>query len=326
MPSMISTGEFLSRWDPSRCERNYGIHLGESSLADYVEWAAICCCAVPLQTLFEQMVSSGVPEEICSGWIEPNEEKPDSYPTYEALRKLLETRAKYLGELYPFEIDKFDRMVLKKDTNLRTSSYIRLLGISLLQGWLVRGDGEKSLQGMLTKHFEAFVYVACKQLGLRCALMGTSSGGSFNERLAEASRKIGLAADALRMGRSFRVQDDGVDVIAGRLWLDGRKGEVLLLIQATCAYEDAWRDKLSRVSLSKWRGYFAELARPYAALAVPYQATRISLESVLDEADSRTLFDRLRLVRSMGATCGEDEILKQTEDSFLDAMAGRLFC
>lgn len=300
--------EVLAQWSPDLCERNYGPHMIESSLADWVELLALLRASVPMSSVIDALRDSGLKDEFQSGRLEAGEEEPSTIYTFPALRERLEYRNLYLGDAYPFRFDSFDR--LQYDSTVDANNpYLLMLLVSLLKGFVVRRDN--TVLDPLTKAFEFLTCTCLRNSGLRCEIVGTSSGnGKFEEKLVSVAKSLGLAAYPTAAPRSARANDERVDVVGGNLWHDGRKGNVLLLIQCACGMTDSWINKAHTIPATNWKSYFGEVSPPYCALAVPYDITDRVITSILyGFNDNCTFFDRLRLVKHAGfSVFPEDDV------------------
>lgn len=296
---LLTFDDALAKWSPDLCKKNYGAFMIESSLADWVELLALLRVSVPMSSVIDALKDSGLDEEYHSERLELGEMEPSSINTFPALRERLDIRQRYLGNAYPFHFDQFDRLQYDSVTDAN-NPYLLMLLISLLKGHVFSRD--KTVLDPLTKAFEFLTCTCLRNGGLKCEVVGTGNGnGKFEEKLASAAKSLGLAAYPVAASRSARANDERVDVVGGNLWHDGRKGNVLVLIQCACGDTSSWVNKAHTIPAENWRNYFGEVSYPYCALAVPYDITDRAISAIIDGYnDNCTFFDRLRLVKNAG--------------------------
>ena len=227
----------------------------------------------------------------------------------ESVRNLINARGQYLKNLYPFTFEQ-NVLQLKNDVVFSRNPYIIIFCISILKGWEnsiqqysnldQRQLGE--LNNIVTEAFEFIVDAAFKAVGLKSCVIGTAHRGStFFSRLVKAAQVLGLpkpASDEITMSR--HAKDGGVDVVSGYFWNDHHSCERLFLVQAACGQEGEWNQKLGAIKTSRWANYFSQKTEPIALIAVPYQITDQAIANFLDDRNSETFLDRLRLVKLFG--------------------------
>lgn len=294
--------DFMDQYSVKECETNYGAGMIESSLADWLELAALRGVGAPWSAVADAWKDTGLPPVGKSGMIAENSDSAEELEYYDLAREEIGWRGKYLGNLYPFEINQFGSLVVKFDFEVNDSVYIDLLIVSLLKGFAYKQN--KSLLKPITDYFELLVN-ECLRAGLcdgnelfKTSVIGTShNSGSFEGKLCSTARELGIIADPTAAPRSASAKDDGVDIICGLVWGDGRKTDMLWAVQAACGQSQEWQTKLYRVHMRKWAQYLSERVVPRALIAVPYSITNSVVMRVIDEADNRSFLDRGRLVR-----------------------------
>lgn len=228
----------------------------------------------------------------------------------ERVRNLINTRGQYLTDLYPFKF-KQNVLQLNDDVVLGRNPYILILCISILKGWensiyqnysLSRRQLGQ-LNNIVTGAFEFVVDAAFKAVGLKSFVIGTAHrDATFFQRLVKAAEVLGLPKPLPKeITKSKYSKDGGVDVVSGYIWNDNHKCERLFLVQAACGQEGEWNHKLRGVRTSRWANYFRLKTEPIALLAVPYQMTDQAVANFLDDRNSETFLDRLRLVKLFGS-------------------------
>lgn len=295
---MRGIDSFAEICSPADCASNYGSSMFVSSAADWVELASLALPPLPLADVVDYIVDClGGKDSYSDSYLDIGQEEPERHDLNEGIRNMLESRERLLNDSYPFRIDGFRRCVLKDGYSLEHSHYLLLLCLSALKGW-----GDNNDMQSCTKLFEHVVNQSLLAAGFESAVMGTSSEGTFKERLETVGAKLKLDVDYAAAPRSAKAKDDGVDVIAGHFWHDGRKGELVILVQAACGKESggAWEGKLSAVPIPSWRLRFLESLNPYAYLAIPYHLTSDAEKAVLSSGDSHSFIDRIRLVKLSG--------------------------
>lgn len=295
----MNNNDFMAQWDPSQCSDLYGSDMNESALADWVEFNALVTSdRYSWSSLIDAMKDSGV-QESRSPRLHTPDGCSDDINVFETVHEIISFRGQYLESSYPFRFDNLDRLVLKDNFSISSSPYILFLTISLLKGWIYPNDN--AILKPVADCFEHAVHKAIQSAGFSSSVIGTSSGmGNFKTKLENAAKAIGLSAFADNGTYSRFANDDGVDVIGGYIWRDGRKGEILCLIQAACGKTDNLPNKLYSIHSRNWMDYFAEKSLPYAIIAVPYHLSDDVVERLLVGQDNFTYLDRIRLVHLFG--------------------------
>lgn len=310
------------------CLDNYGRDMSASVLADWVEYCALCGDSLPWQNTKEEMREGGIPselidsdyyaedsfDEMLSGQIdqmlslqgdvyEDGNLGPDEESAEDNARELLETRSAYLGDLYPFERNNDNSLVIRQGFSLRNNPYLIMLVISLLKGWIYPKE-----TGIITKLGNAFEVVTGASIcsaGLGLSIIGTSNTrlpGVFTDRLSICAREMGLLCDTRTIAPSKNSKDENVDIISGVLMQDYRLGEPAWLIQATCAKNgETWSSKLRDINTANWKSYLRLGIPPFCFLAVPYHMTNQSIKDLLRDDEHKSFLDRLRLAKLANA-------------------------
>lgn len=293
MVMKISFDDFAEQFDPSLCDGNYGGRMMLSSLADWVEWAALVSVASPWPTTVD-----AIGDALGRDWYQSKltgDQFSDTLPIplSDALRNVIEERARVLGRRYPFRFDDRGRLQLRADHDIERSAYVVLLQIALLKSWA--GSDDAAFQAC-TKLLEHVVAGAFRQTGCDSAIVGTSVGGGFEAKLQKIADELAMRVDPSSAAHSKAAKDERVDVVAGRFFRDGRRGEVFILVQVTCAKNERWESKLSCIPLSRWRNYFLEQFPPIGFLAVPYHVLDEDAALLTSLDGGRSFLDRTRLV------------------------------
>lgn len=316
----ISFDDFLGQFDPASCDGNYGGRMLLSSLADWVEWAALVASLPPWPTVVDALEDAlGIDMyrgKLTGGGIDAR----DPEPLTEALYNVIDERRRILGTYYPFQFDGRGRFRPCPQFDFDSSAYIELLEISLLKGWFA---SDRAVLESCVELFEHIVAEAMRSAGCDSSIVGTSvQAGGFEKRLEKIAEELSIPVDSSAAVHSKAAKDDRVDVVAGRFFRDGRKGEVFILAQATCAEDRKWESKLSNIPLFRWRSYFLEQFPPIGFLAVPYQLSDENAALLTNLDGNRSFLDRTRLVimldgviglSSEGGKCLTGEIEKLSE-------------
>lgn len=285
--------DYLDKFNPAQCESNYGGHMLLSSLADWIEWMTIVSSTPPWPNVVDAIIDSCGTDEYITKLTGGEYSQIDREDLGEDLRSVIEKRRLVLRGYYPFEFDNRERLVLRKNFNLSNSACVVLLQISMLKSWT---STDKVPLNCYTQLFEFVVEDAFKSAGYDSSIIGTSRGGSFVNNLKRTADELGIVSDSSGVAHSKAAKDEKVDVVAGRFFRDKRKGEAIILIQATCAKDSKWEAKLSNISLSRWRRYFLECLTPTCYLAIPYHASEENATLLTDLDEKRAFLDRIRLV------------------------------
>lgn len=288
----ISFDSFAEQFDPSLCDGNYGGRMVLSSLADWVEWAALVSMVPPWPTTVDAIEDALGRDMYRSKLAGGQFSDQCAIPLGEALRNVIENRARVLGQYYPFRFDDRGRLQLRSGCDTSKSAYITLLQIALLKSW-ASVDGEAFLA--CTKLLEHIVAEAFRRVGCDSVIVGTSISGGFEAKLEKVAEGLAMPVDSASAAHSKAAKDERVDVVAGRFFRDGRKGEVFILVQATCARNEQWESKLSCIPISRWRSYFLEQFPPIGFLAVPYQVSDEDAALLTSLDGARSFLDRTRL-------------------------------
>lgn len=269
-----------------------------SSLADWVEFMALAGAYAPWNTVVDSMRESGIREEyqsLMTGGM--SEEQDELEHIDESVKNCLLARSVYLTDLYPFEFDEWDRLVTKQDFQLDSNPYFILLCISLLQAW--KANNDSNILNTVTKLFEFLIDAALKNMGIASSIIGTATSATdFESKLIRAGHELGITTNPTVSTHSRFAQDEGVDVVGGYLWEDGRKGQQLFLIQASCGQESVWKNKMTNINSMQWKNFFLEKTLPVPVIAVPYQMTQDALDHTFLEGGSYTFLDRMRLAHA----------------------------
>lgn len=316
--------DLFQECSPTDCISCYGMHMTPSALADWVELYALRGRRTPWPALANALKDSG----LASGLIDSRELEDERYgfnylgiddpdceefgnepddetsafedqPEQLSAYEILEQRSSLLDESYPFEFDRNDCLSLKEGYPVSSSSYIWLLKISLMKGWIYPKD--QSILLPITRLFEYVVSLALRMGGLSAEVVGTAGGSGFMERVGRCTQALNLPFRPQGLSIPNNAQDMGVDVLGGYLWDDYRVGENIWLVQAACGKEEAWEDKSMHIDSAKWGRLLGDdYCVPLSLIAVPYHMTNDAVRDVLHYSESRSFLDRIRLVIMMG--------------------------
>lgn len=324
--------DYMDKFDVTLCEDNYGQNMMESSLADWLELAALQNVRSLWSVIVDSWEDVGIGRYDRSNVIPTGASESETLDYYNMVRVEIQMRSTYLDDKYPFIFNNFDSLVVKPGFNIKNSSYIDYLCVSLLKGFRISESGP--LLKLITTYFEQLVNASVssriKASGgwrhLKTAVMGTSMGGeSFDERLLSTASTLGLAGDPTRATRSAKAKDDGVDIISGIVWDDGGRLDELFLVQAACGKSSEWAKKLDRVHNQKWAEYLSELAVPRSVIAVPYHMTERARSMTIDSYGNHSYLDRLRLVDLAGRfTPTGNDIFTEKRSHMVDAVETEL--
>lgn len=324
--------DYMDDFDVVLCEDNYGQNMTESSLADWLELAALLGVRSPWSDVVDSWGDAGVGRSGRSSIIPAGASEPETLDYYNLARDEVQVRSTYLDDKYPFTFNRFDSLVVKPDFDISNSSYIDYLCVSLLKGYKTSRNG--SLLALVTSYFELLVNASLQShiqasgawKHLKTAVIGTASGGgAFDERLRSTALELGLNVDPTVAPRSSAAKDDGVDVISGIVWDDGYGFDELFLVQAACGQSSEWGEKLYRVHAPKWAEYFLERAEPRSVIAVPYHVTRPALDAAIDSLGNHSYLDRLRLVDLAGRCVPTgDDLFTEKRARIVDAVEKEL--
>lgn len=324
--------DYMDEFDVTLCSDNYGQNMTESSLADWLELAALHKVHSPWSDVVDRWGDAGIGQFGSSGIIPKDSSEPETLDYYALAHSEIEVRSSYLDDKYPFTFDDTNSLNLKPGFDITDSFYIDCLCVSLLKGFRISGSG--SLLNLITSYFELLVNASVASRieasggwsHLKTTVMGTSSdGGPFDDRLRRAADILGLFADPTTAPRSSKAKDDGVDVISGIVWGDNSRINELFLVQAACGKSSEWREKLDRVHSPKWAQYFSELAEPRSVIAIPYHVTDRALNMTIDFRGNHSYLDRLRLVDLAGRFIpAGNEVFKEKRADVVSAVKEEL--
>lgn len=294
----IEFEDYVDRFNPSDCESNYGGRMLLSSLADWAEWMALVSTPPSWANVVDAITDSRGTDAYSTNLTGGDFFSDCDGNVSEDLRSVIEVRVSSLGDRYPFEFDDRDRLRVRDGCDLTTSAYTAMLQISMLKGCT---SPKEVPYDPYTSLFEHIVAGAFRKAGYDASIVGTSrKGKTFEERLSRTSGELSMPSDSSKVAHSAGAKDDKVDVVAGRFFRDGRKGEAVILTQATCAQDGKWETKLSEIPFDRWRGYFLGQMTPVGYLAIPYHASEEN-SAMLTGLDARCSFlDRIRLTLMLG--------------------------
>ena len=141
--------------------------------------------------------------------------------------------------------------------------------------------------------------IQLRNAGFNSVVMGTSQTGTFKDKLESCGKTLGLKAHTQTIEPPKHAKDEGVDIVGGFIWGDGRIGEPLWLVQAACGRHRRL-EKIREVDPAKWALYLAIRTNPMVFLAVPYHLTEEAVDKIVPYEGSKSFMDRLRLVRMLG--------------------------
>ena len=288
--------DFMDRFSVCTCLNNYGADMAESSLADWLEFAALRDVRAPWSVVSDSWQDAGLIDVDKSNMI---------VRYYDLALKKIELRKDYLADDYPFKLDQFNCLVVKDNFDIANSLYIDLLLISLLKGFA--DENNREVLHSITSYFELLTNEClkswfggndCKSKSFfKSAVIGTSIKGNFEKKLEHAANKLGLVAVPTAAPHSKCAKDDGVDIVCGLVWSDGRKTDLLWAVQAACGKSSKWKGKLDSIHSVKWAAYFDERVELRALIAIPYHITDRAINGMVDEIGNRSYLDRMRLVK-----------------------------
>jgi hypothetical protein len=276
----------------------YGGPARPSCLADYLEVLA----------LFGKVCTKGQLADLVSDrWnlrrraliLMPGEEAAED--VVDAAWTCLLERSELLTDLYPFLVS-HTRVTLKPDFEVRESSYISLLSITVAHAYQI--DSGYNVEQV----FEEVVALGLEDLGLTVGRFGAITRDNqmhFPTSLQVLGDNFGIPVDHQAASRRGAANDSGLDVFGTLDWGDGRHGRWIFLGQVTCGGSDSWPGKLSEVKVPRWQKFLRELTEPIAFLAVPHHVDRRSYFEVV-EGDAKALVDRARLTRHLRSTGPEE--------------------
>ncbi|WP_147795624.1 hypothetical protein [Cellulomonas sp. Y8] len=291
----------------------YGGDGRSGALADFVEFRAlngVHNSVADLADLVKDMGWSSRPlRQIITT---PDDEGDDPDSMAEQAFGLLAERLDVLQERYPFEF-RSGRLYVRALFDVRESSYIQLLAITMAHAWKLDSGEAKP-----TEVLEFVVRDALTTL-VPAVSMGTAdrNGKTFKENLRESASALGLTATPNPTPIRVKAKDAGVDTLAGQVWRDGRPGHWVFIGQVTCGQTGTWAAKLGEPKSAIWRDYLQERLLPQRFLAVPHHVDARVLY-LLHSSEEGVVLDRLRLVLM------SDSVVPQAApviDCFLSASA-----
>jgi|GEM_PF-3819522 len=294
---------FLDERDPSVCRTNYGSYMLTTSLADWAELMSLQGCREPWPVVVDGMLDS-MSQRIYSPSMtgmglfnlgEIDNEEDEEEDLGDAVKSILEYRSRVLKDRYPFCFDAQNCFSLKKGFVLNKNPYTVLLMLSLLKGW----ESDKKAHQVCYRLFEHITKEAFICEGFSAALMGTAAKGGFRERIGRVGIELGIRVNPDACSRPKMAKDDGVDVVIAKLFRDDRKGEVFILVQATCGKDTEWSKKLNSTPSGRWRQYLIAQLTPLCVLSVPYHVSSDEEERLLGVDAARTFVDRVRLAKML---------------------------
>lgn len=135
--------DFMDRFSVCTCLNNYGADMAESSLADWLEFAALRDVRAPWSVVSDSWQDAGLIDVDESNMI---------VRYYDLALKKIELRKDYLADDYPFKLDQFNCLVVKDNFDIANSLYIDLLLISLLKGFA--DENNREVLHSITSYFE----------------------------------------------------------------------------------------------------------------------------------------------------------------------------
>lgn len=301
----ISLDGFLDQFDPSKSLDVAGKMMTPSLLLDWVEFMALRTNTRPWADIVDMIsdtldTRTFVPEVIGGEFSED-----DEYPIGETLQDLSRMRQNMLDSAYPFRFGNHDKFETVPGFDLSRSSYVLLLGISLLNVW---GNNFAVLNRCRDLQ-EFIVAEAFKKEGYASGVMGTGDrGGNFSAKLTKLGNDLNIPVNPDGASYSRQAKDERVDVIAAKPFRDGRKGEVFFLTQVTCGIKTNWSNKLAAIPAPAWQRYLMEEGtEPFCYVAVPYHVSKEEASMLVEQMPRGSFLDRIRLIRMWGPEVNFEE-------------------
>ena len=270
-----------------------GLRWRRSEIADYIEdlsWGA------KLRETFSTPSSAPDLDDDGEGL------GADAEGATERVLSQFEARQEYLEESYPFCLD--TRIGQLEPIDERSSPYLALLAITTAHAFGIDvGRNPREV-------FEDTVFQALASAGHRSINFSRlrRSYSNFSQALAAAGPALSLRPIPNAVPISLDAQDAGGDVLAqvnaGYL-PEGGIGAWTLVGQVTCGQSDTWKRKLGEVEVPAWQERLGAILPPLPFLAVPHQAERGHLRTLIINNEIMVL-DRLRLTKMLNAV-SEDE-------------------
>ena len=239
----------------------------------------------------------------------------------------LESRARLLGELYPFSIVSRNSgwsLELKKRVPKEISAahkcYLACLLMTCARGELLNFDSSSTIVRDIGNAFQALAFInAAELIGGKAFWMGFPRPDKTNmlEAVQKLSSMMGLgkAVDERppAVNGSNSIKDGGVDLVAWRSFMDGRPSGIVLYGQV--ASGEDWQEKSILGNTRNFKAFFKSppAAHPLIALFVPRVANdniredsvysyedRVSASIASLDGDLGLIVDRLRLTELTG--------------------------
>lgn len=278
---------------------SYGTYARSSYCADYLELLALLGAAPHWGDYDDFLSGARVPlkEAFRGAFIEPMPGELVGRPI-NFVRNTLDERAAVLGDRYPFVLS--DRR-LELKPGWEDDTYLGLL--SLLQLHVI--EDAQVVRSELA--FEISVRDSMRSAGLLAETVGTSSGAGFRASLEQACTQLNLVANPDGVAHPKLARDEDVDTICRFNFSDVRRGQWLLVGQATCAKSDEWQHKAKEPSSGAWATYTSCSPKPRVFLAVPHHVQSDTLAFLLGHLDEGFVVDRLRLTAIRQAPTAEEQ-------------------
>ena len=302
--------------------------MAPSLLLDWVESMALCANMRPWSDVVDMIQDSLGTDHFRPQVIGSEYSNDDCYPIDETLREVLRTRQEVLGPMYPFRFGGHGRFEVVPGFDLVHSSYILLLGISLLHLW--KKDVADALK-CGRESLEFIVAEAFKTKGYAADVMGTAGDpGGFSKKISRLGKDLGIPVDPNAAVRSRWDKDENVDVVAVDPFRDGRKGEFFFLVQATCGTTIDWCSKLGEIRVSAWRDYLLEKMQPVCYVAVPYHVSAEEASILVEQNSYSSFLDRTRIVQMWGSVSvfsddGGQELFDKLKGHFVKELGFEFF-
>ena len=277
----------------------YGSKARTSCLADWMEVAALTRRRVTREDLAELLADNAWTSIRPRQYdVPPEEEPPEDWA--EAAFTVLGQRLELLGPaLWPFELDE-STVRAARGASPATERYLALLGLTVAHAWKLPHPHRRPTDLLEDIVLRAYQHSGCRAFGTGTA---GATGGRGAATVVAAGIGVGLRPVLRPQPIARSARDAGVDVLAVATPHDSRRGQVVLLVQATCARSDRWEGKLSGPRGDLWATYLNDpRSRPLAVLAVPHHVEAETLTSLTGANGGGMVVDRLRLVRMLDGT------------------------
>lgn len=267
---------------------SYGTYARASYCADYLEMLAVAGMAPHWGDYDDYLQNNNVPlrEVFRGGQVAIQQASgDDDVRLIRFVKNILNERFTVLGDSYPFQLGD-DRLIAR---DISTSTYFGLLALCQLH---VINDRAAVVP---ESAFEVCLYDAMRNVGLVADNVGTSMGRGFQGALQNACDVLGLVANPDGVTHPIRARDEDIDSICRFEFRDPRRGQWMLIGQATCASSNDWQRKAREPARNAWATYTSSWPAPQIFLAVPHHVQPDTWAFLLDHYDEGFVVDRLRI-------------------------------